>query len=165
METLCPSQEFGYCTISTDALVGSEQELVKITIIVEDINDNAPYFETNEIRLRIPEDTSVGSRVLLDDKTQDKDIGSNAEIRYHLEGAEGFFRVAQDSSALELIVERELHRESQNEHFMLLVAVDSGSVPLSVMVSFVIMVLDVDDHCLHFSLDNLRNILVPGGVT
>lgn len=164
-ETLCPSQESGYCTTSADALVGPEQELMKITIIVEDINDNAPYFERNEIRLRIPEDASVGTRVLLDDKAQDKDIGSNAEIIYHLEGTEGFFSVAQDSSTLELIVERELDRETQNEHCMVLVAVDSGSAPLSAMVSFVVTVLDVDDQCPQFSPDNPRTVSVPGGAT
>ncbi|XP_058252249.1 protocadherin-20 isoform X2 [Hemibagrus wyckioides] len=164
-ETLCPSQEGGYCTILVNALVGPEQELLKITIIVEDINDNAPYFETNEIRLSIPEDASVGTRVLLDIKAQDEDIGSNAEIMYHLEGAEGFFSVAQDSSALQLIVERELDRETQSEHCMVLVAVDSGSVPLSATVSLVVTVLDVDDQCPQFSPDNPRTVSVPGGVT
>lgn len=164
-ETVCPSQEGGYCTISADALVGPEQELMKITIIVEDINDNAPYFETNEIRLRIPEDARIGVRVLLDDKAQDKDAGSNAEIMYHLEGTEGFFSVAQNSSALELIVERELDRETQNEHCMVLVAVDGGSVPLSAMVSLVVTLLDVDDQCPQFSPDNPSTVSVPGGVT
>lgn len=164
-ETLCPSQNSGYCTISTDALVGSEQELMKINIIVEDINDNPPYFETNEICLRIPEDASIGTRMLLDDKAQDEDIGSNAEIRYYLEGSEGFFSVAQDSFALELIVERELDHETQNKHSMVLVAVDSGSVPLSAMVSLVVTVLDVDDQCPQFSPDNPRTVSVPGGAT
>ncbi|KAF4085535.1 hypothetical protein AMELA_G00096210 [Ameiurus melas] len=164
-ETVCPSQEDGYCTISADALAGPEQELIKITIIVEDINDNAPYFETNEIRLRIPEDASIGTRVLLDDKAQDKDVGSNAEIMYHLQGTEGFFRVAQSSSTLELIVERELDRETQNEHGMVLVAIDGGSVPLSAMVSLVVTLLDVDDQCPQFSPDNPRTVSVPGGAT
>ncbi|XP_027010358.2 protocadherin-20 [Tachysurus fulvidraco] len=164
-ETLCPSQEGGYCTISADALVGPDQELLKITIIVEDINDNAPYFETNEIRLRIPEDANVGTKVQLDVNAQDKDIGSNARIMYHLKGAEGFFSVTQDRSALELIVERELDRETQNEHCMVLVAVDSGSVPLSATVSLVVTVLDVDDQCPQFSPDNLQTVSVPGGAT
>lgn len=164
-ETLCPAQEDGYCTISADALVGPEQDLIRITVIVEDINDSCPYFETNEIHLKIPEDTSVGTKVLLDDKAQDEDIGSNAEIRYHLEGAEGFFSVAWDGSALELIVERELDRETQNEHRMVLVAVDGGTVPLSAMVSIVVTVLDVDDQCPQFSSDNPRTVSVPGGAT
>lgn len=164
-ETLCPSQEGGYCPISADALAGPEQDLMRITVIVEDINDNAPYFETQEIHLRIPEDATVGTRVLLDDEAQDEDIGSNAEIRYHLESADGFFSVAQDTSALELIVESELDRETQNEYRMVLVAVDGGSVPLSAMVSFVVTVLDVDDQCPQFSPDNPRSVSVPGGAT
>lgn len=164
-ESLCPAQEGGDCTISADALVGPDQELIRITVIVEDINDNRPYFETNEIRLKIPEDTSVGTRVLLDDKAQDEDIGSNAEIRYHLGGADGFFSVAQDSSALELIVERELDRETQTEHHMILVAVDGGTVPLSATASLVVTVLDVDDQCPQFSPDNPRTVSVPGGAT
>ncbi|KAF5896914.1 protocadherin-20-like [Clarias magur] len=107
----------------------------------------------------------IGTRVLLDDKARDKDIGSNAEIRYHLEGAHGLFSVAQDSSAIELIVERELDRETQNEHHMVLVAVDCSSTPLSARVSFVVTVLDVDDQCPQFSPDNPHTVSVPGGAT
>ncbi|XP_062857009.1 protocadherin-20 [Trichomycterus rosablanca] len=164
-EALCPSQDGGYCTITADALVGPEQDMVKITVIVEDINDKAPHFETNEIRLKIPESAVVGTRVLLEEKAWDEDIGSNAEIRYHLEGAGGFFSVAQDGDDLELVVERGLDRETQDEHRMLLVAVDGGRAALSGTASLIITVLDVDDNCPQFSPENPKNVTVPAGAT
>ncbi|KAL7863760.1 hypothetical protein SRHO_G00127440 [Serrasalmus rhombeus] len=159
-ERLCPSQEERDCTISDDALVGPDQEMVKVIVVVEDINDNAPYFETDEIYLRIPEDAAVGMKVLLDNKAWDEDTGSNGEISYHLEGAGSFFSMAQDGSALELVVEKELDREAQDEHRMVLVATDGGSVPLSATASLVITVLDINDHCPEFSPDSPHTAVV-----
>ncbi|KAG9271872.1 protocadherin-20-like [Astyanax mexicanus] len=170
-EALCPSQEEDRdCTISDDALVGPDQEVVKITVVVEDINDNAPYFETDEIHLKIPEDAAVGTRLLLDDEARDDDVGSNGEISYHLEEAEGvllsFFSVALDRSALELVVEKELDREAQDEHRLLLVAVDGGVSPsLSSTVSLIVSVLDVNDHCPQFSSDHPQTATVPAGAS
>lgn len=162
-ETLCGSQEGRSCTISDNALVGPDQEMVRITVVVEDINDNAPSFQTNEIRIQIPEDAAVGSRVLLDNEAWDEDTGSNGEISYHLEGAGGFFRVTQDRSALELVVGKELDRETRDEYHMLLVAVDGGSESLSATVSLVVAVLDINDNCPQFSRDNPDTATVPGG--
>ncbi|XP_072519992.1 protocadherin-20 [Salminus brasiliensis] len=162
-ESLCPSQEGRDCTISDDALVGPDQEVVKITVVVEDINDNAPYFETNEIHVKIPEDTAVGTRVLLDNEARDEDIGSNGQISYRLEGAGAFFSVTQDRSALELVVEKALDREAQDKHQMVLVAVDGGSASLSATASLIITVLDVNDHCPEFSPDHPHTATVLGG--
>ncbi|XP_066505817.1 protocadherin-20 [Hoplias malabaricus] len=162
-ESLCPSQEGTECTISDEALVGPNQEVVKIIVIVEDINDNSPYFETNKILLKIPEDVSVGKRILLDDEAWDEDVGSNAKISYHLEGAGGFFSVTQDGSALELVVQKAMDREIQDEHHMLLVAVDNGSVALSATASLIISVLDVNDNCPEFNPNNPPTVTVPGG--
>lgn len=161
-EALCPSRQ-GYCTVTDEALVGPEQDVVKITVILEDVNDHAPRFETSEIRLRIPESADVGTRVLLEGTAWDEDVGSNSDIRYHLKGDDGFFSVAQDGYELQLVLQQRLDRETRDEHRMLLVAVDGGSVAQTGTVSVIITVLDVDDNCPRFNPGNLKDVTVPAG--
>ena len=57
---------------------------VTVNIIVDDVNDNSPYFPENDIyRSDVIEDTPVGS-IVLNILTQDKDVGENAELQYSL---------------------------------------------------------------------------------
>jgi hypothetical protein len=57
---------------------------VAVNIVVNDVNDNAPYFPKSDIyRSDITEATSVGS-VVLNIVAQDADLGKNAEIQYSL---------------------------------------------------------------------------------
>ncbi|XP_030622787.1 protocadherin-20 [Chanos chanos] len=153
------------CTlISVDAVVGQgqDQELVKVLITVEDINDNAPQFEESEIRLSVAEDASVGTRFLLDDLAQDRDAGDNAELHYHLEGAHGLFGLTQSESSLELVVQTTLDRETQDSHRVTLVAVDGGLVPLSATTILIITVEDVNDNCPRFDPEGPHTATVTG---
>ncbi|XP_073677298.1 protocadherin-20 [Garra rufa] len=153
-ETLCPSHEDGDCTFSNTAVVSLNFEVVQMIIVVDDINDNAPVFERNEIPLHIPEDVSVGTAFPLDDQAQDKDTGNNGLIHYHLKNSGGFFAIRQDEHEVELVVLRELDRETQGNHILVLVAVDGGSVPLSATVNLSVTVTDVDDNCPEFDADS-----------
>ncbi|KAK7138443.1 hypothetical protein R3I94_013917 [Phoxinus phoxinus] len=161
-ETLCPTHQDGDCTFPNTALVGLNFDLVPIIIVVDDVNDNAPIFERNEIHIRIPEDASNGTGFPLDDQAQDKDTGNNGLIHYHLIGSGGFFGIRQDGYELELVVQRELDRETQEHHFLVLVAVDGGSVPLSATANLIVTVSDVDDNCPEFDADSPITAIVAG---
>ncbi|KAK9963567.1 hypothetical protein ABG768_006740 [Culter alburnus] len=160
-ETLCPSHQDRDCTFSNTAVV-SHSEFVLITIVVDDINDNAPIFERDEIHIRIPEDASNGTGFPLDDQAHDKDFANNGLIHYHLEGSDGFFGIRQDGYELELVVQRKLDRETQENHFLVLVAVDGGSVPLSATAILNVTVTDVNDNCPEFDADSPITAIVPG---
>ncbi len=160
-ETLCPSHQDGDCTFSNTAVVSLNYEVVPMIIIVDDINDNAPIFERNEIPLHIPEDASIGTVFPLDDQAQDKDTGDNGAIRYYLEDSGGFFSIRQDGHELELVVQKELDRETQENHVLVLVAVDGGSVPLSATANLNVTVTDVDDNCPEFDADSPTAAIVP----
>ncbi|XP_067312939.1 protocadherin-20 [Pseudorasbora parva] len=160
-ETLCPTHQDGDCSFSSTAFVGLD-EIVQIITVVEDVNDNAPVFERSEIHVRIPEDASKGTGFPLDDQAQDKDAASNGLIHYHLKGSDGFFGIRQDGYELELVVQRELDRETQENHFLVLVAVDGGSVPLSATANLSVTVTDVDDNCPEFDADSPNTTIVPG---
>ncbi len=160
-ETLCPSHQDEDCAFSNTAVVSLNYEVVPMIIVVDDINDNAPIFERSVIPLHIPEDASIRTAFPLDDQAQDKDTGDNGVIHYYLEDSGGFFSIRQDGYELELVVQRELDRETQENHVLVLVAVDGGSVPLSATANLNVTVTDVDDNCPEFDADSPTAAIVP----
>lgn len=164
-EALCPDQpQAGECIVPHDAIVGPEAELVKFMVVVEDINDHAPHFDNTEIHLSVSEDVAVGTSFLLDDQAEDRDMGRNGRLQYHLEGAGGFFSVTEEEddevAIFFLVVRQGLDREKQDLHEMTLVATGCGSTPLSVTATLFIKVTDVNDNCPEFSLDSTQKLVI-----
>lgn len=56
---------------------------VDLTILVLDVNDNAPVFQRRDYGVTVPEDVAVGTEVLRVLATS-VDIGPNAEITYRI---------------------------------------------------------------------------------
>lgn len=54
-----------------------------LTILVLDVNDNAPVFQRRDYAITVPEDVAVGTEVLRVLATS-ADIGPNAEITYNI---------------------------------------------------------------------------------
>uniref|UniRef100_A0A4W5RCT8 Protocadherin 20-like n=1 Tax=Hucho hucho TaxID=62062 RepID=A0A4W5RCT8_9TELE len=162
-EALCPDQpQAGECIVPHDAIVGPEAELVKFMVVVEDINDHPPHFDNTEIHLSISEDVAVGTSFLLDDLAEDRDMGRNGRLQYHLEGAGGFFSVTveEEAAILFLVVRQGLDREKQDLHEMTLVATDCGSTPLSATATLFIKVTDVNDNCPKFTLGSTQKVVI-----
>ncbi|XP_075153661.1 dachsous cadherin-related 1 [Haematobia irritans] len=61
----------------------SHQGYTQVNIIIEDVNDNAPEFETNIIRISVPENFDL-AKPLYAAYANDRDSGKNAEISYIL---------------------------------------------------------------------------------
>ncbi|KAM3867083.1 protocadherin-20 [Diretmus argenteus] len=166
-EVLCPEEtKAEECIIPHNAIVGPSGDLIQFQVIVEDINDNAPHFENSEIHLSVSEDVTVGTSFLLDDQAQDRDIGHNGEVQYHLEGYEGVFSLTVESGpVIMLVVQRTLDRETQDQYQMALVATDCGSGSLSATSTLIVKVADVNDNCPSFSSDSPRIVTIPGDST
>lgn len=116
-----------------------------LTIIVDDVNDNAPKFEASSYSKSIPEDLYVGDTVL-DVRARDLDTGSNAEIRYSITnngGVNSVFRIDQSSGSI--TVDRSLDRESVQEYSLTVQASDGGSPPKTDTATVRIVVTDVND--------------------
>ena len=54
---------------------------MELTVLVLDVNDNAPVFQRRDYTATVPEDVAVGTEVLRLFATS-VDIGPNAEITY-----------------------------------------------------------------------------------
>ncbi|KAK5864983.1 hypothetical protein PBY51_016179 [Eleginops maclovinus] len=151
------------CIILHNSVVGPSGDLIQFSVIIEDINDNAPHFENSEIHLKISEDVSVGTSFLLDDQALDRDAGYNSEVYYQLEDSDGFFSLTvEDGSVIVLVVLTALDRETRDMYQMALVATDRGSGPLSATATLIVTVTDVNDNCPSFSPDSPRSVTIPG---
>lgn len=164
-EALCPADTLAKeCIISHNAIVGPSGDLIQFPVVIEDINDNAPYFENSEIHLSVSEDVAVGTSFPLDDQAQDRDTGPNRELRYHLEDSDGFFGLAVgEDPAIILVVQKALDRETQDQHQMTLVATDCGSEPLRATVILIVKVTDINDNCPRFAPDSPHDVTILAG--
>ncbi|KAJ8015003.1 hypothetical protein DPEC_G00021630 [Dallia pectoralis] len=169
-EVLCPDQWEGECVVpdGTLAFVGPEETVVKLTVVVEDINDNAPVFDNTDIHKSVPENVDVGTSFLLDSQAVDSDTGRNGQLQYHLEGALGFFTVkVEDSDGIDvllLLVQKPLDRETSDLHNMTLVVTDGGAVPQNATATLSVEVTDEDDNCPEFSPDGPQRVNITVGV-
>lgn len=162
-EALCPEEtKAEECIILLNAVVGPSGDLIQFPVIIEDINDNAPHFENSEIHLRVSEDVTVGTSLLLDDQAMDRDAGRNGELQYHLEDSDEVFGLKVEEPFIMLIVNTALDREAQDQYQMLLVATDCGADPLSATATLIVTVTDVNDNCPSFSSDSPRSVNIPG---
>ncbi|XP_029297448.1 LOW QUALITY PROTEIN: protocadherin-20 [Cottoperca gobio] len=152
------------CIILHNAVVGPSGDLIQFPVIIEDINDNAPHFESSEIHLKISEDVTVGISFLLDDNAQDRDARYNGKLQYQLKDFDGVFslNVEENSSVIMLVVQTALDRETRDLYQMVLVATDCGSGPLSATATLIVTVTDVNDNCPSFSSDSVRSVTIPG---
>ena len=122
-----------------------------LTIYVDDVNDNAPTFESSSYSKVIAEDIYVGDTVL-DVRARDLDTGSNAEIRYSIinnGGVNSAFRIGQSSGSI--TVDKPLDRETVQQYSLTIQARDGASPPKTDQATVRITVTDVNDCIPQFS--------------
>ncbi|XP_061899874.1 protocadherin gamma-A11-like [Entelurus aequoreus] len=142
------------CVLKQDLFLENPLELHRINIRVQDINDNSPQFKENSLKLEIHESADKGAHFLLDE-AHDADIGENAVQDYSLQKND-FFSLNVKTKGTgrkysELVLDKELDRENQNEIILLLTAYDGGSPRRSGTVVIHVTVLDANDNVPVFS--------------
>ncbi|XP_061755620.1 protocadherin beta-15-like [Nerophis ophidion] len=137
------------CVLRFDLLLENPLELHRLSLQVQDVNDNAPIFPKDVVRLEISESADKGAKYRLN-AAHDADIGTNSVQSYILQRNTNFvFHIQTTNSGGEygeLILDKELDREEQQELKLLLTAVDGGSPPRSGTVVIHIIVLDANDN-------------------
>ncbi|MGH0116642.1 UNVERIFIED_CONTAM: hypothetical protein FKN15_012237 [Acipenser sinensis] len=144
-ENLCG--QVSLCSFSFEIVLENPLELHRITVDIQDVNDNIPTFPKNEIRLEISELALPGARFLLE-SAMDPDVGVNALQSYTLKPTDHFCLKTSSGSSkyVEMVLQTALDREKQGEHFLVLTAVDGGTPPRSGTVQIRINVLDANDN-------------------
>jgi len=136
--------EFDVITLPTEYL-----QLFHIQVEVLDINDNAPQFSRAIIPIEISESASVGTRFPLD-SALDPDVGDNALHTYSLT-RNNFFKIdirtrTDGAKYADLVVMRDLDRETQSSYQLQLTASDSGVPPKSGSTLLKISISDSNDN-------------------
>lgn len=134
----------------------------QVNIEVEDVNDNAPEFETSMVRISVPENAELGTP-LFAAHAHDKDSGSSGQVTYSLSSASssssssnatqrGVNRNPQaslfaiDARSGHLVLSRHLDYETSQRHSLTVTATDGGIPPLSADLTIIVDVQDVNDN-------------------
>ncbi|XP_068596817.1 protocadherin beta-15-like [Brachionichthys hirsutus] len=146
-EGLCG--EKASCVLKHELVLENPLELHRITLHVQDINDNSPQFNEELINIEIRESAIKGARFVIED-AHDADVGKNSVQQYNLKKNDHFILAANENT-IELVLDKELDRENQQEINLLLTALDGGSPQRSGTVVIHVTVLDANDNAPVFS--------------
>lgn len=131
-----------------------------LTVTVEDINDNSPYFDPPSYAdVLLTEDTAIGTS-FLKVTAKDADVGVNQRIVYSLSGDDGRFQVNRTTGELTTIAS--LNRESNVDYTLTVTASDSGLIPKSATVNVALTVTDVNDNAPAFEKTSYSGTIVEG---
>ncbi|XP_025148326.1 protocadherin beta-10 [Bubalus bubalis] len=151
-EKLCGSRE--PCMLYFQILMDNPFQIYRIELRVRDINDHSPVFRDKETVLKILENTAEGTSFQLE-RAQDSDGGLNGIQNYTI-NPNSFFHIkisGSDEGIIypELVLDRTLDREKQQEFNLTLTALDGGLPPRSGATNIHIVILDVNDNAPQFS--------------
>ncbi|KAM4732179.1 protocadherin gamma-A11-like isoform 47-T47 [Anableps anableps] len=146
-EELCG--EKASCILKQELILENPLELHRISLHVQDVNDNSPQFKEKYVYLEIQESAVRGARFVIEE-AHDADVGQNSVQQYSLEKNEHFI-LAATGNTVELVLDKELDREKQKEINLLLTALDGGSPQRSGTVVIHVTVLDANDNSPVFS--------------
>lgn len=131
-----------------------------VTIIVDDVNDNTPYFTSDlDPHVFVSESTAVG-QVVFTFAAMDDDIGINAELSFTLEESSDF---KLDEGSGNLTVAVPLLRSRQDNYTLLVTVSDSDGRNTSTTIT--IMVTEVNDNPPTFDPQLPRTIMVKENVS
>ncbi|XP_053097300.1 protocadherin gamma-A3-like isoform X28 [Pangasianodon hypophthalmus] len=146
-ESLCA--KITLCALHLQMILEGPMEMYTVTLEITDINDNAPLFQTEEIRFEISESTVTGARFMLE-RAMDTDVGNNDLQSYSLKPTDHFVleleNHADGGKNVQMILQKPLDREKQETFTLLLTAVDGGEPVLSGTVQIHVTVLDSNDN-------------------
>ncbi|KAM9789278.1 protocadherin-8-like [Neosynchiropus ocellatus] len=139
------------CLIAFDVVSFSKEQfkLIHVEVEVKDINDNSPEFPRKESSLEISENTAVGTRIPLDFAVDD-DVGVNYIQSYQI-SVNSHFTIDVLSRAdgvkyAELVLMKELDRETQASYALELVAMDGGNPSRTGTTRINVKVKDYNDN-------------------
>lgn len=155
------------CSIQLDVQISSNLLicLVRVTVNILDVNDNAPAFNPSTLVLNVSESTVPGTKIVLQTSAEDLDSGPFGLLRHDYACNASHLRlVVGDTEAAEgelyLLVAEGLDREANSVYRMQVTASDGGDPPKSGSLDVIVYIDDSNDNVPRFERD-LYNVSVP----
>ncbi|XP_045061069.1 protocadherin gamma-A11-like isoform X20 [Coregonus clupeaformis] len=146
-EALC--RQTRPCALHFQIILENPIEFYRVTIEIVDINDNAPVFQKDKMKFEISESAVTGSKFVLE-RAFDSDIGVNGLQSYSLNPTDNFVLKLQGqtdgSKKVEMVLQKPLDREKQDQISLVLTALDGGEPQMSGTVQIHVIVLDANDN-------------------
>ncbi|XP_040006119.1 protocadherin-16 isoform X2 [Xiphias gladius] len=148
-------EEKTWYTVTVRATDSQHQTEANITILVEDINDNAPAFTHDLYQVTLPEHTPPGSAVVTVTAT-DRDSGENGKIIYRVMSSiqEGFY-IDPNNGTLFISNRAEFDPERPSVNIVI-EARDGGSPSLSSLTTVQVQISDINDNAPVFHQSDYR---------
>uniref|UniRef100_A0A8C7XTF0 Protocadherin-16 n=1 Tax=Oryzias sinensis TaxID=183150 RepID=A0A8C7XTF0_9TELE len=148
-------EEKTWYTVTVQATDSQHQTEANITIVVEDINDNAPLFTHDLYQISLPEHTPPGSAVITVTAT-DRDSGENGRVNYRVMSStqEGFYI---DPSNGTLFINHRAEFDPERPSVNIVIeASDGGSPALSSLTTVQVHISDINDNAPVFHQSEYR---------
>ncbi|XP_051926128.1 putative protocadherin beta-18 isoform X40 [Hippocampus zosterae] len=144
------SSEYNITVTCSDEGVPSLSSSVTLTLLISDVNDNAPVFERNSYDASVVENNTPGVSIFTL-KASDADWNQNARVSYILEDSSvngvpvsSYVSVNAESGVIHAV--RSFDYEQLKEFHFRVRAQDGGSPPLSSNVSVRMLIQDQNDN-------------------
>uniref|UniRef100_A0AAX7TML2 Cadherin domain-containing protein n=1 Tax=Astatotilapia calliptera TaxID=8154 RepID=A0AAX7TML2_ASTCA len=160
-EALC--KQTTPCALHFQMILANPIEFYRVTVEITDINDNAPIFKMKDMVFEISESAVKGSKFILE-KALDSDVGINGLKSYSLNPTDNFALKLNDNTdggkEVEMVLEKPLDREKEEQLTLTLTAVDGGEPQLSGTVQIHVTILDANDNAPVFTQSTYKSSLM-----
>ncbi|XP_075054561.1 protocadherin-16 [Mixophyes fleayi] len=140
---------------ASDRGVPQRSHSVHVLITILDVNDNPPVFPRPDYSVLLSEAAPVGAEVLRV-LAQDSDSGDNGMVHYRITSGDEsrLFQINEATGAIKLV--RQLDRERQAMHTLVVLAFDGNSGPTNfALVPVTVEVRDINDNKPYFPVQIL----------
>ncbi|XP_070993903.1 protocadherin gamma-A12-like isoform X3 [Oncorhynchus clarkii lewisi] len=160
-ETLCGMTT--PCALHFQIILENPMEFFRVTVEITDVNDNAPSFKKTEKRFEISESAAIGATFMLEIAI-DPDVDLNCLQSYTLNPIDFFHLKLKNqpdgSKKVEMVLQKPLDREKQEQLSLVLTAIDGGEPQLSGTVQIHVTVLDINDNAPVFTQEIYKATVV-----
>uniref|UniRef100_A0A674E8H8 Protocadherin-16 n=1 Tax=Salmo trutta TaxID=8032 RepID=A0A674E8H8_SALTR len=156
-------EEKTWYTLTVMATDSKHQTEANLTILVEDVNDNAPTFTQDLYQMTLAEHSPAGSAVVTVTAT-DRDSGDNGRVTYRvMSSTRDIFYI--DPSNGTLFITQQAEFNSENPSILVVIeSRDMGTPALSSIATVQVQVTDVNDNAPVFHQSEYRATVSEDGL-
>ncbi|XP_044210752.1 protocadherin-16-like [Thunnus albacares] len=156
-------EERTWYTLTIRSSDSKHQSEANLTVLVDDVNDNAPTFTQDFYQVTVTEHLPAGSAVITVTAT-DRDTGENGKITYRvMSSTRGVFYI--DPSNGTLFVNQKTEFDFENPSILVVIeARDQGTPSLSSIATVQVQVSDVNDNAPIFHQSEYRATVSEDGL-